>query len=165
MNDSIKIDRMTAADREPVMAIFNYYIENSFAAYPEERLPLEAYDRMFEISAGFPTAILRDESNTVLGFGMLRPHKPIATFRHTAEAMYFLHPDSRGKGLGKLLLQHLQVEGAKQGITTLLANVSSRNMQSLQFHKRNGFIQCGIFEAVGRKNNELFDTVWFQKMI
>ncbi|SHO48965.1 GNAT family N-acetyltransferase [Desulfopila aestuarii] len=165
MEKAYHITKMTRADREQVMAIFNYYIEHSFAAYLEEPLPLEAYDRMLEAAAGYPTGLLRDATNTVLGFGMLRPHKPIPTFRHTAEVMYFLHSEYRERGLGKMMLQYLESEGHKQGITTLLAHISSRNPQSLQFHARNGFRQCGRFEAVGRKNNESFDTVWMQKML
>ena len=29
---------LTARDRKPVIDAFNYYIENSFAAYPEEKM-------------------------------------------------------------------------------------------------------------------------------
>jgi len=165
MENSFHISAMTVADREPVIAIFNYYIEHSFAAYLEEPVPLEAYDRMLETAAGYPTGIISDTTNTVLGFGMLRPHKPIPSFQHSAEVMCFLHPEHREKGLGKLMLQHLESEGRKQGITTLLANISSRNPHSLHFHARNGFRQCGRFQLVGKKNNELFDTVWMQKML
>lgn len=35
---------MSVIDRESVMDIFNYYIENSFSAYPERKLPYEFFD-------------------------------------------------------------------------------------------------------------------------
>jgi hypothetical protein len=35
---------LSSEDREPVMDIFNYYIENSFAAYPEKKFPYQFFD-------------------------------------------------------------------------------------------------------------------------
>jgi phosphinothricin acetyltransferase len=50
-------------------------------------------------------------------------------------------------------------------ITSLLANISSRNRQSLEFHLRNGFRECGRFLKVGHKFGEAFDVVWMQKQL
>ena len=33
-------------DRKSIMDIFNHYIENSYAAYPETKLPYEAFDML-----------------------------------------------------------------------------------------------------------------------
>ena len=35
---------ITEEDREPIIDIFNFYILNSFAAYPEAEVPYEAFD-------------------------------------------------------------------------------------------------------------------------
>jgi len=152
-------------DRQAVMDIFNHYILHSFAAYREEEVPVEMFDKMVETANGYPTGAIRGREETVLGFGMLRAHRPIPEFRHAAEIMYFLHPDHLGKGLGRMLLQYLEEEGRRQGITTILAHISSRNPLSLRFHLRNGFLQCGRFEGVGKKHGLSFDTVWMQKML
>jgi phosphinothricin acetyltransferase len=45
----------------------------------------------------------------------------------------------------------------------LLANISSKNMESLTFHKKHGFFECGRMYEVGEKFNELFDVIWMQK--
>ena len=37
---------LTADDREPVLAIFNHYVLNSFAAYPENEVPPAFYDTL-----------------------------------------------------------------------------------------------------------------------
>lgn len=165
MENTVQLQEITMYDREQVMAIFNHYIEHSFAAYLENPLPLEAFDRMLSEASGYPTAVLRDGEGKIWGFGMLRPHKAIPEFRHTAEVMYFMHPDYRNRGLGKTVLRFLESEGRKHGIKNLLAHISSRNPQSLEFHARNGFSQCGRFEAVGKKHGELFDTIWMQKTL
>jgi len=53
----------------------------------------------------------------------------------------------------------------KKGITNILANISSLNSRSIDFHKKNGFVECGRFKNVGRKKEQLFDTVSMQKML
>lgn len=150
-------------DRESVMDIFNYYVEHSFAAYPEIRLPYPAFDMFLQISKGYPTGAVREPTGRVIGFGMLRAHNPMPAFSQTAEVTYFIHPDHTGKGLGKILLAFLERGARERGITNILANVSSLNPGSIRFHRTNGFRECGRFQRVGRKMGLEFDTVWLQK--
>lgn len=152
-------------DREPVMDIFNHYVEHSFAAYPETRLPYAAFDMFMNMAQGYPTGSVIDKVGTVVGFGMLRTFNPMPVFTRTAETTYFLHPDHTGKGLGKRLLGHLEQGGRESGIMTLLANISSLNPGSMAFHAKNGFVECGRFRNVGMKNGRVFDVIWMQKDI
>lgn len=156
---------MTKEDREPLIDIFNYYVENSFAAYPENKLPYQAFDMFLQIATSFPTGTIEDRNGTIVGFGMLRAHNPIPTFSQTAEATYFIHPDHTGRGLGKMLLASLEKGAVAKGITTILAHISSLNPNSLKFHQKNGFVECGRFRKVGKKKGRDFDTVWMQKML
>jgi phosphinothricin acetyltransferase len=159
------ISPMRHEDREAIIDIFNYYVENSFAAYPENKLPYQAFDIFLEMSKGYPTGSVRDANGEVVGFGMLRAHNPMPAFSHTAEATYFIHPDHTGKGLGMLLLAFLEKGGREKGLTTILASISSLNPGSIEFHRKNGFTECGRFRKVGRKKGHDFDTVWMQKML
>jgi phosphinothricin acetyltransferase len=96
---------------------------------------------------------------------MLRTDNPVPAFSHTSEITYFIDSDHTGKELGKTLLEFLEREGRERGITTILANISSLNTGSISFHKNNGFTECGRFKKVGKKNGQIFDTVWMQKML
>jgi phosphinothricin acetyltransferase len=152
-------------DREPIIDIFNYYIENSFAAYPESKLPYQAFDMFLQMSKDLPTATIRDQNGKMLGFGLLRKYNPMPAFSHTVEITYFIAVGHTGKGLGKILLAYLEKEGRENGIASILANISSLNTGSIAFHKNNGFIECGCFKKVGKKNGKLFDSIWMQKML
>ncbi|MDH4232971.1 MAG: GNAT family N-acetyltransferase, partial [Nitrospirota bacterium] len=99
------------------------------------------------------------------GFGMLRAHNPVPTFSHTAEVTCFIHPDYTGKGLGKMMLCFLEKGAVEKGIATILANISSLNPNSIKFHQKNGFTECGRFRKVVRKKGQEFDTVWMQKIL
>lgn len=156
---------MASEHREPVMGIFNYYVENSMAAYRQEPLPLEAYDHFLKRTEGYPAYVVRNEVGSVVGFGFLSAHKEIVEFSHTAELTCFLHPDHLGAGLGGVILNRLETEAKKRGISNILANISSFNGRSLAFHEKHGFQQCGRFCGVGKKNGRSFDTIWVQKIL
>ena len=152
-------------DTAAIMRVFNYYVENSFAAYPDKHVP-EAYFAAMEDSGGdYPLYVAEDNADKVIGFGMLRRHHRASAFDRTAEIGYFILPEHIGKGLGKALLARLKAEALSMGIRILLANVSSLNEKSLRFHRNNGFEECGRFRRIGAKFGKEFDVVWMQKFI
>lgn len=163
---NIVFESMAAKHGPQIMDVFNYYVENSFAAYPKTPLPPLFFSKFLEMTNGYPAFAMVDEhSGQVAGFCFLKPYSPFPTFRRTAEISYFLKPDYTHKGLGTAALQKLQDEAAKMRIRCLLAGISSRNEQSLCFHKKNGFVECGRFKEIGEKKALPFDVIWMQKIL
>lgn len=160
-----RINPISAEDCEAIIDIFNYYVEHSFAAFSENKLPYLAFDMFLQMSKGYPTGTIKNQKGVIVGFGMLRTHNSMPTFSQTAEISNFIHPEHTGKGLGKMLLAFLEKGGREKGIKTILASISSLNPRSIIFHQKTGFIQCGYFKTVGRKHGREFDTVWMQKML
>ncbi|MEN6616756.1 MAG: N-acetyltransferase family protein [Syntrophorhabdus sp.] len=152
-------------DAAEVLDIFNYYIENTFAAYPERKLPPEFFDIFLVMSKGYPTVAARDEENVLVGFGCLRPYNPMPAFLMTAEITYFIKPGFTRMGIGKVILDNILDRAKKMGLHTILANVSSRNPESISFHLKNGFSQCAHFKEVGQKKDQSFDVIYFQKIL
>lgn len=156
---------ITLDDCKQIVDIFNHYVENSFAAYPEQKVPYEFFDVLLNMCQGYPTATVKDEKSRVIGFGMLRPYSPITTFSQTAEITYFLKPGFTGKGIGKTILEYLISKGKEKGITSILASISSLNDGSINFHLKNGFSEYGRFRGVGQKKGKTFDVVYFQRIL
>jgi len=161
----ITLSPIGKSDCKEVMEIFNYYIENTFAAYPEQRLPDEFFETLLILSHGYPTVAAKTEEGVVIGFGLLRPYNPLPAFFKTAEITYFLKPGFAGQGIGKAILDYLLDTGKKLGINAVLANVSSLNEESIRFHIKNGFSECGRFREIGRKKGQVFDVLYFQKLL
>jgi L-amino acid N-acyltransferase YncA len=162
----IEFKDMTYKYAHEVIDIFNYYIENSFAAYPESKVPYEFFTKFLEITKGYPAFIVNNkENNRILGFCFLRAYNPFPVFKETAEITYFVEKNTVNKGIGHAMLTKLEEEAQKIGIHTLLADISSENILSINFHKKNGFTECGRFQNVGKKKGKYFDVVWFEKKI
>jgi L-amino acid N-acyltransferase YncA len=160
-----QLSAITPADRQPMLDLFNYYVEHGFAAFPEQPLPIAFIDRLLDLAKGYPALAVKDRAGRLLGFGLLRPHNPLSTFAHTAEITYFLAPDSTHQGLGTRLLRELLRRAKEKGIRTILAGIGSLNEPSLAFHRKHGFLEVGRFRQVALKKGTPFDVVWMQKML
>jgi L-amino acid N-acyltransferase YncA len=160
-----KLTPLTDRDREAVIDVFNHFVEHSFAAYPEEKVPYELFDHFLASAGGYPSIGVHTDEGTVVGFGFMRPYHYADTMRRTAEVAYFILPEHTGRGIGTQILEMFIDEAKKRGINNFLASISSLNEQSLNFHRRHGFTECGRFVRVGRKKNRDYDMVWMQKSL
>ncbi|MEW6186967.1 MAG: N-acetyltransferase family protein [Thermodesulfobacteriota bacterium] len=158
-------DPLTITDRIPVIDLFNYYIENSFAAYPEQKVSYDFFDLLLKAGEGYPTLSVKEPAAGVIGFGMLRPYHPFPVFSRTAEISYFIAPEWTGRGIGEKMLSYLLEKGKDQGLSSILASISSLNPGSLRFHQKNGFKECGRLQKVGEKQGQVFDVVYMQRFL
>ena len=149
-------------DRDRIIAIFNHYAATSYAAYPE--IPVN--DRFFaflrEGALGF--YVLEHEAH-VVGFGLMKPLLPFPAFMTTGMLTYFIQPKYTRMSLGKKLLHRLTDDAKKMGVTSLVANMASKNKASIQFHQGCGFTEVGRLQNAGSKFGEPFDVIWMQKML
>jgi len=162
---NFRFEPMTEEHRKPVVDIFNYYVENSFAAYPEGKVGYESFDRFLGMAKGYPAVVVKSEAGEIAGFAFLHPYYPLNTFQRTAEITYFFRPENARKGLGRAVLDQFILEARGMGIDRLVASISSRNEASLAFHRKQGFVECARFKEVGRKFGQSFDLVWMLKEI
>jgi len=158
-------EKMVDAHREAVVDVYNYFIENSYAAYPDEAFGYEIFDYFQRISDGYPAVIVRDDSGKIVGFAFMSSFHPVDTFRKTAAISYFILPEHTRKGVGRMILDRFEEEARWIGVEIILAHVSSLNKDSLMFHEANGFEECGRLRDVGTKFGRDFDVVWFQKRL
>jgi phosphinothricin acetyltransferase len=158
----ITIHDFRQGDLDALLAVFNSFVRDSHAAYPESELNREPFEKIMAKAKIIVT--LRDDE-AVIGFGFISSYKPLANFDHTGVLTYFILTDHTGMGLGTRLLHELIRRGLEAGITNYLAHISSRNEQSLNFHRKHGFKEVGRFKQVARKFGELIDVVWVQKQL
>lgn len=164
INNDVIFEKLSDEHRTSVMDIFNFYIENEFSAYPEEKLNYDYYDIFLTISNKYPAFAIKIKDK-IVGFCFLNSYNPASSFKETAQITYFIDKDFKGKGIGKMALNKLEIEAKKHGIENILANIASVNKESLAFHSKNGFIKCGEFENIIKKKNKKFNIIWMQKKL
>lgn len=147
-----------------IMEIFNHYIANSFAAYPDTTLPPQAFALFLQMTKGYPAFAIMDGSR-LIGFCFLRAYNPMPAFSATAEITSFIHPEFTGMGIGRSALAKIEEAARGAGIRRILASISSLNAGSIRFHAVNGFLECGRFHGIGVKKGNVFDVVWMEKEI
>lgn len=159
------MEAMAASHRQPVIDIFNHFIRYSHAAFLSEPVGYESFDHFLKLSRGYPAVVVRSAGQQVVGFAFLRPHYSADAFRRAAEITCFILPEHTRQGLGTAILELFIEQAGLLGIDTILACVSSKNPESIKFHVKNGFRECGRFLKIGRKFGEDFDVVWLQKRL
>ena len=153
-------------DLDDGVAVFNHYIEHTFAAYGSKPMSRATLAAMVEACGRLPTVVARTEDGgTFAGFGFLRPYSPLDSFSRTAVITTFLAPTFTRRGLGSLILSHLEAKAVRVGICEILAHISSKNPASIGFHRKAGFEDVGCFRRIGLKRETAFDVVWMQKTL
>ena len=100
-----------------------------------------------------------------MGFGFIKPYRDLENFNHTGMLTYFILPEYTGQGVGTKIMHALLEKGKSLGIHNFVAHISSKNKQSLRFHQKQGFKECGRIKNIGHKFGEFFDLVWVQKQL
>ncbi len=159
-----RIETFTQNDVVQITEIFNYYITNSFAAYPEEEFTEEFVNQILDTDSNLPKFVVKKDLE-VIGFGFAYQYHPSAVFNRVTKFAYFILPRHTKNGLGKKLLDKLEEDCKELEIDSILVHISSLNEASLAFHKKNGFEVCGRFKMIGKKFGKDFDDIWMQKDI
>jgi L-amino acid N-acyltransferase YncA len=157
--------QVTDADADAVIAVFNVHTTQGHGAFLDAPAPPQFFTRLRRSTGDMPFYVVEDGRGRVVGYGRLYPYDDIPAFAHCACIGYFVLPEHTRRGVGGMLLAHLEADARARGITTLVAATSSLNEPSMGFHQSHLFFECGRFVRAGRKFGQAFDLVWFQKML
>ncbi len=160
MNNEVIIRSKNEDDLGKILEVVNSFVQNSFAAYQDEDYPPSIVDEWSRKARVF---LVLESGNEVIGFGFVASYRPFKSFNHVGVLTYFLLQEYTSKGLGTKLINQLISKGKDLGITNYLAHISSKNKQSLNFHKKHGFQEVGRFKDISVKLGESVDMVWVQK--
>jgi phosphinothricin acetyltransferase len=165
MDMEYQLKKMTHRHRKGVIDVYNHFVEHSFAAYTEDTAAYSFFDVFWNMRRGYPAVVVETGGGEVVGFAFLSAFHHAQAFGRTAAVTYFILPDHTRRGVGRRILERFEKEARALGIDSLLAHISSLNPASIDFHKKNGFEECGRFVHVGEKFDKTFDMIWMQKRL
>ena len=153
-------------DAEAIRAIYNLEVTESTVTFDLVPRNLdEQVEWIDEHSGAHPAIVGADEAGEVVGFGSLSPFKDRPAYSPTVEDSVYVHPDRRGQGIGRLLLDELLRLAMDHGFHSVVARIVGNHEASIALHLGCGFALVGTEREVGRKFGRWLDVVEMQKML
>jgi phosphinothricin acetyltransferase len=162
---SFRIREASAADIPGIAAIYGPEVETGLASW-EEAVPSEAEmaARMGKILALRLPYLVADRGGQVLGYSYAGPFHPRSAYRYTLEDTVYIHPESRGWGMGRALLSELLRRCELLGYRQMMALIYwTAGSASVALHERLGFRMVGVALGLGYKFGAWHDLVYMQR--
>lgn len=154
-------------DLPAISAIYGHHVlhaTGTFETVPPTEAEMAAR-RADVLAKGLPYLVVEDEGQ-VLGFAYCQWFKPRPAYRFSAEDSIYLHPDARGRGLGRQLLAALIEQAQQAGLRKLIAVIGdSANAASIGVHRSQGFESAGVIRSCGWKFDRWLDIVLMEKTL
>jgi L-amino acid N-acyltransferase len=153
-------------DAEAIRAVYNLEVLESTVTFDLVPRTLAEQARWIEEhSGGHPAIVAVDDDDTVFGFASLSPFRARAAYAPTVEDSVYVHRDSRGQGVGELLLREILLLGTNHGFHSVMARIVGGHDTSIALHRKCGFQEIGCEREVGRKFGRWLDVVLMQMML
>ncbi len=104
-----------------------------------------------------------DPTGRVLGWVACSAVSDRCVYAGVVEHSVYVHPDARGRGVGRLLLDALIASTEQAGIWTIQSGVFPENTASLALHAACGFHVVGTRERVGRHHGTWRDVTLIER--
>lgn len=101
----------------------------------------------------------------IVGFGSIGPYRHRPAYATTVEDSVYVDQGSRGRGVGRLLLDDLVERAAGAGFHAMIGRIVGENEASILLHRRCGFELVGTEREVGRKHGRWLDVVELQRLL
>jgi phosphinothricin acetyltransferase len=115
----------------------------------------------FEEHGGKHPVVVAVDGVAVLGWGSLSPWSGRCAYSRTTEVSVYVREGSRGKGVGRALVEDLIERADAVGHHVILALIAQENDVSAVLFRRLGFRLTGTMHEVGEKFGRLLDVdIW-----
>lgn len=150
---------MLESDWTAVAKIYEEGIATGVATFETKVPSYDAWDKAHLESCRFVAV----NGNTLYGWVALSPVSSRCVYGGVAEVSVYISKESRGKGIGKLVLEHLILASENEGIWTLQSGVFPTNQASIKIHEACGFRRIGKRERIGKLNGQWIDNILFER--
>lgn len=156
----VTIATMHPEHAEHVLAIYQRGIDEGQATFETTAPTWESFNagRLSE-----HRYVALDPHGSVLGWVAASAVSERCVYAGVVEHSVYVHPEARGQGVGRALLQALIDSTEAAGIWTIQSGVFPENAASLALHQRAGFRVVGTRERLGRHHGTWRDVVLLER--
>lgn len=165
---SVRMTITTTTEKElpQLLAIYNYEVENGLATFDIDTKDLNYWHQWYESHRQKNyCSYTAWEGEVAVGFGTLSKYRERSAYDGTLELSVYVHPEYRGRGIGKEMMKKL-IDHANNdpSILTLVSVITSANETSIRLHQKLGFTYAGSITNVGVKNGKVLGIQNWQLM-
>jgi len=160
MTDAITITDMRDEHAGPVLAIYQAGIDEGDATFETRAPTWEAF------TAGRHPAhrlVAIDATGTVVGWTACTPVSDRCVYAGVVEHSVYVHPDHRGRRIGRELLDALIASTEAAGVWTIQSGVFPENIASLALHQAAGFRVVGTRQRIGQHHGTWRDVTLLER--
>ncbi len=155
----VRIAPMRPEHAAQVLTIYQLGIDEGDATFETTAPTWKAFD-----SAKLPGhRLVALDGGRVLGWAAVVPVSDRCAYAGVVEHSVYVHPDTRGRGVGLALLTALLASTDAAGIWTVQSGIFPENTASLALHHRAGFRIIGTRERIGRHHGTWRDVVLLER--
>ncbi|MFV2083501.1 GNAT family N-acetyltransferase [Micromonospora sp. LOL_021] len=154
---------MSDAHRDAVLDIYRLGIATGNATFEIEPPPWDRFTAARPPDHRWVAVDPAAGVHTVLGWTACAQVSDRCVYAGVVEHSVYVHPDARGRGIGRLLLQQLIASTEQAGIWTIQSGVFPENTASIALHHGCGFRTIGTRERIGRHHGRWRDVVLLER--
>lgn len=160
----MNICQVNLNDAGQIAKIYNFYVLNTHHTFETEAITAdEMRKRIGEISNNYPF-LVAEEDGEILGYAYAALYKPRQAYRFSVEVSVYIKPETKGKGIGKMLYEKLFEELSKTETHAIIAGISLPNEASIKLHEKFGFEKIAHFREVGFKFGKWIDVGYWERL-
>ena len=162
----ITLRKAILEDLPAILDIVNYSILHTTANYNYDVQTLEIQTQWFAMKGSKnDPVIVADYNGIIVGFGTYGQFREKIGYQYTIEHSVYVDNEYIGKGIGKLLLTELIRLAKEQGMHVMIGGIDAENTDSIDFHKKFGFVENGIIKEAGFKFGRWLDLLFMQLIL
>ncbi len=159
----------TASDLPAIRGLYNALIPTTTIGWTETKQSAKDREAWFarQTQQGYPV-LVADDAGDVVGYaayGGFRGAGKWPGYRFTVEHTIHVREDRWGGGVGRALLTELMERALDQGMHVMVAAIDGDNGESIDFHRRLGFVEVARMPEVGHKFGRWLDLVLMQRVL
>lgn len=156
----MNIAPMTRDHADRVLEIYQAGIDEGNATFETEAPTWAEFD-----AAKLPEHrfVAFDNAGKLLGWVAASKVSDRCAYAGVVEHSVYVHPDARGRGVARALLDALITSTEAAGIWTIQSGIFPENTASLALHQRAGFRVIGTRERIGRHHGVWRDVVLLER--
>ncbi len=155
----ISIRSLRFDDWPAVRRIYMEGIATGQATFETEPPDWEQWDRDHRADC----RLIAEVDGVVAGWAALSPVSGRCVYAGVAEVSVYVAEASRGRGVGRALLQALAAGAEEAGIWTLQAGIFPENAASVALHRQCGFRVVGTRERLGQMGGIWRDVLLMER--